>query len=390
MQNKKLVNSKSIISFVVVCVLSILFIIIGHNICDYTPTEMSNEDVETAKVVSIVDVKVEESVYGLKNTTIQFQAEITSGELKGSIFQIQQNIDEMLLPIPTQVKIGDKILVSNLDMIGAQEEDAEWYYMGSNRIMGIVLLVMIFLGLILLIGRIKGLTTVVSLVFTVASIFIVYIPSILSGKNIYISTIIITLFIVLSSLIILNGVNKKTLCAIVGNIGGILIAGILAFVVNSLFQITGVVDQDYMFLTMLESNVSIDLRAVVWGGIVIGSLGAIMDVSMSIASAMQELSNEMRDKDFIKMVKSGMNIGRDAIGTMTNTLILAYVGGSLAIILLFTAYNRNLLVLMNFEMIIVEVIKSIVGSIGIVLAVPVTVLFSAWIFNIKSKVNDLV
>jgi len=127
----------------------------------------------------------------------------------------------------------------------------------------------------------------------------------------------------------------------------------------------------------------------VWGGILIGSLGAIMDVSMSISSAMQELSNEMRDKNFINMVHSGMNIGRDAIGTMTNTLILAYVGSSLAIILLFTAYNRNLLVLINFEMIVVEIIQSIVGSIGILLAVPVTVFFAAWIFNKKSKDSDL-
>ncbi|QSX06929.1 YibE/F family protein [Sedimentibacter sp. zth1] len=113
-----------------------------------------------------------------------------------------------------------------------------------------------------------------------------------------------------------------------------------------------------------------------------------MDVSMSIASAMQELSVEMKNKSFRRMARSGMNIGRDAIGTMTNTLILAYVGSSLAIILLFTAYNRNILLLLNLEMIVVEVIQAIVGSIGILLAVPVTVLFAAWIFN-KNNYNKL-
>ena len=117
----------------------------------------------------------------------------------------------------------------------------------------------------------------------------------------------------------------------------------------------------------------------------IGSLGAIMDVSMSIASAMQELAVEMKDRTFKRMVSSGMNIGRDAIGTMTITLILAYAGSSIASILLFTLNNRNLLILMNFEMIVVEVIQAIVGSLGILLAVPITVLFAGATFNKNKK-----
>jgi uncharacterized membrane protein len=383
-------KNKSIISFITVCILSFLFILIGNRMSNYTSTDAVKEDVMTAKVLSDIDIKTEELMDGMENKVVIFQAEITSGGLKGKIFKIQQNIDETYFPVPKQVEIGDKILVSNSDTMGVQGESLEWYYVGPNRIGGMVVLVLSFFILILLIGKIKGITTVVSLIITIASIFYVYIPSILSGKNIYVSTCIITVFIILSSLIILNGLNKKTLCAIVGNVGGIFIAGVLALFVNSVLEITGMVDQEYMFLTMLENSASIDLRAVVWGGILIGSLGAIMDVSMSIASAMQELSSQMRDRNFINMVHSGMNIGRDAIGTMTNTLILAYVGSSLAIILLFTAYNRNLLVLINFEMIVVEIIQSLVGSIGILLAVPVTVLFAAWIFNKKSKVSDLV
>ena len=88
------------------------------------------------------------------------------------------------------------------------------------------------------------------------------------------------------------------------------------------------------------------------------------------------------------MVRSGMNIGKDAIGTMTNTLILAYVGSSLAVILLFAAYNRDVLAILNYEMVVVEFIQGVVGSIGILLAVPATVLFSSWIFNLKGKNSD--
>lgn len=110
-----------------------------------------------------------------------------------------------------------------------------------------------------------------------------------------------------------------------------------------------------------------------------------MDVAMSIASAMNELSDHMQKRSFSKMLKSGMNIGKDAIGTMTNTLILAYIGGSLAMVLLLTAYNRNVLYLFNLEMIVVEVMQAVVGSMGILFAVPLTAVFAAYIFNLKTS-----
>jgi len=114
-----------------------------------------------------------------------------------------------------------------------------------------------------------------------------------------------------------------------------------------------------------------------------GSLGAVMDVAMSLASSINELSINMKDKSFSKMVKSGFNIGKDAIGTMSNTLILAYIGSSLATVLLLTAYNKNPLYLFNLEMIIVEILQAIIGSLGILFAVPLTTVLSAYIFNKK-------
>lgn len=373
----------SFIAFLFVCILSVVFLVIGNKSCRYSPAGETQEDAETAIVVGNISARDESFTEGITNRIVTFEGKITSGEHKGEKVIMQQQIDGMRIPAPKQVAAGDKILILPSQEIDSENSAVEWHYAGTNRVPGMVWLIVLFLLMIVLIGRWKGVTTVVALIITVSSIFLVYIPSILSGKNTYASTIIVTLFIILSSLLILNGFNKKTLCAIVGNVGGILIAGGLALFINSAFGITGMLDEDYMFLTMLGGDFFIDLRAVIWGGILIGSLGAVMDVSMSIASAMQELSQQMHEKSFRRMVRSGMNIGRDAIGTMTNTLILAYTGGSLAIVLLFTAYNRDFLVVMNFEMIVVEVIQAIVGSIGILLAVPVTVFFAAWIFNKK-------
>ena len=113
-----------------------------------------------------------------------------------------------------------------------------------------------------------------------------------------------------------------------------------------------------------------------------------MDVAMSIASALQELAENMGKRSFWRLFRSGMNIGRDAIGTMTNTLILAYIGGSMATVLLLMAYNMNPLYLFNLEMIVVEVLQAVVGSIGILLAVPATAFFASYLYTRKEPDHE--
>lgn len=374
------------IELFIICVLSLAFIFIGNKVSKFNTVEKFTETVETATVVG--DISVSEDTENLKVKIVKFKGKITSGILKGETVSMEQRIDEIMYPVPEMVKKGDKILIASADMMGIVGGDVLWYYAGVNRVPSMALLGLLFLGLVLLIGRFKGVRTAIALCATVSSVFFVLIPSILSGKNIYIATTIVTVFIILSSLLILNGFNKKSLCAIVGNIGGVAISGALALAVNALMGITGMVDQDYIFLMVLDGNISIDLKAVVWCGIIVGSVGAVMDVAMSLASSMNELSEQMKNRSFASMVRSGMNIGKDAIGTMTNTLILAYVGSSLAVILLFAAYNRDVLAILNYEMVVVEFIQGVVGSIGILLAVPATVLFSSWIFNLKGKNSD--
>ncbi len=382
-------HHKNQVTFVniIIVILSFALIYIAHSIIQYAPTKSVGEAVESAKVLKIMDIQKEELMEGITSTTILFTARMTSGDSKYQTINAMQTIDDMFFVTQQKIEPGDRIVVSYTASMDDSNENAVWFYVGPNRTPGLMLLAAVFLILILLIGKNKGLVTIFSLLVTISAIFAVYIPAILSGKNIYWMSIFITLFIILSSLTILNGLNKKTLCAVIGNIGGVLAAGILAAFVNGMLNITGMLDQEYMFLTTLDSNVPIDLRAVVWAGALIGSLGAIMDVAMSIASAMQELAVEMKDRTFTRMVQSGMNIGRDAIGTMTNTLILAYVGSSFAMILLFSAYGTNMRALLNYEMIVVEIIQAIAGSIGILLAVPITVVFAAWIFNKEDSIN---
>ncbi len=368
-------------SAVAILIFSFIFIIVGNMMNTYTTETGSGEEARSATVIEIEDDKTEELIPGMTSRVITFIAQVNWGEDSNQKFRVTQTINSAQFAASTPVEVGDNIVM--IRTTGVED----WSYSSHNRIPGMLILGVVFLGLIVAVGLLKGLWTILSLVITISSIFFVYIPSILAGQNVYITTIIIALFIIFTSLCMLNGFNKKTLCAIVGNLGGVLVVGLVTVLVSSLFGISGMLNEEYMFLINLENGVELDLKAIVWAAVVIGSLGAIMDVAMSISSAMQELAAEMQDMSFIKMTAAGMRIGKDAIGTMTNTLILAYVGSSLATVLLFASYNRDLLIIMNFELMIVEIIQAIVGSIGILVAVPLTVLFSALIFQKKENEN---
>ncbi len=381
--------SKSVITFIVVTILSTFFVYIGVNISK-ADLMTSSEQFYRAKVIALEDVQVSEislddGASSVSNKSVYFKAKFTSGPDKGKTETMLQYIDYMYAVQSKTVEKGDSIVVSYAaDPSSSQEM---WMFIDYNRINHLIFICLAFFALIILIGRSKGVATIISLIFTAGGIFCVYIPAILSGRNIYLSTIVVSIFIILMSLTVINGVNIKTFCAVLGNMGGVAVAGLLAFLTNHLLGITGVVDEDCLFLMYVNSQHPLDLRAIVWGSIVIGSLGAVMDVAMSIASAMNELSETMEEKSAKRMIRSGMNIGKDAIGTMTNTLILAYIGGSLATVLLLVASNKDPLYLFNMEMIVVEVLQGIIGSTGILFAVPVTVVIAAYLYNKPTNRN---
>ena len=156
----------------------------------------------------------------------------------------------------------------------------------------------------------------------------------MKGTNpLFISTII-SIIITVISLVIIAGFNKKALAAMIGTSCGIIIAGLFAIIFGNLMQLSGVCEDARLLVSVMDASV-IDFKGILFAGIIIGALGACMDVSMSIASALYELKRESPDITLVKMIKAGMNIGRDMMGTMTNTLILAYTGGSIITIMIF-------------------------------------------------------
>jgi uncharacterized membrane protein len=251
--------------------------------------------------------------------------------------------------------------------------------MEYSRTSALLILAVVFLGLIVLFGRTKGLKTLVSLVFTVLSIFIVFIPAILGGQNIYAWTIVTCAFITISTVLLVYGYSRKTLATALGCIAGVLVAGLLTLIMNNVLRLTGFVDENAIYLEQLNSK--IDLKAIIFAGILVGAVGAIMDVAIDISSSLTEVASKMEKPDFKEIVKSGFNIGKDIMGTMTNTLILAYIGSSLSTVLLLTASSHSVAYLFNLEMIAVEILQALAGSIGILTTIPLTSLIAAALYR---------
>ena len=374
---------KEKIVFIVVLVLSILYILIGNRIAmkdNSFLAQVTKVDYPKAKITRIIERKETPfEVDGLDNQyniDITFEAQILSGEHKDELVIPTQNISTYIAGTIKEVEAGEKVLLYNQQNYDGQQA---WYFMEYSRTTALFVLALIFLGLIVLFGRIQGGKTLISLLFTVLSIFIVYIPAILGGQNVYAWTIATCAFITISTVILVYGTSRKTVATALGCIGGVLVAGILTLIMNGVLKLTGFVDENAIYLQQLNS--SIDLKAIIFGGILIGALGAIMDVSIDIASSLSEVADKMEKPDFRTIVKSGFNIGKDIMGTMTNTLILAYIGSSLTTVLLLTASSHSIAYLFNLEMITVEILQALVGSIGILTTIPLTSVIAAALYK---------
>ena len=309
----------------------------------------------------------------------EFEARITRGENRNGLVTAIQTHDEFFFgELIKAVEPGDRIL---LTAFVEPADEREWYFLSYDRINRAMYLGGAFAALLLFFGRIKGLSAILSLGFTCSAIFAVFLPAVLSGRNIYISAIVVCIFSIIVTLFLLNGINKKSYAAVAGCLGGVIAAGLITLFMNRILLVTGAIDADSRALLALPIENQIDLRALVFAGIIIGAVGAVMDVAVSISSALWELKAQKPDITFKDMFSSGVNIGKDIIGSMTNTLVLAYIGSSLSVILIFIVYTNSLTELLNSELIVVELLQAIVGGMGILLTMPLTALVCAALFT---------
>ena len=307
--------------------------------------------------------------------------EILDGSHKGETMTIRHTI-ERIMPGYYIFKAGDKLLIratednGKIETVKIQEKvrDSQVY-----------LIVGLFVALLLIIGGIKGLKTLVSLVIAVAMIFFGYIPLIIKGVSPILASLGISIPVVIITLIIISGKNIKTFVAIIGTSLGVIISGILAFIFGNFAHLTGLADDSSISLAYIPQFRNLDYKGILFGTILIGAIGAIMDVAISIASALYEINDLDKNISKKNMIISGMNIGKDMMGSMSNTLILAYVGTTLHLIILFIVYRIRFTEIINLDSIATEIIRAMAGSIGLIITIPVTVVIGTAIYK-KMKV----
>lgn len=356
---------------------------------DIDPTTINK-----VKVVEIVDKFTDKTYFGDEATFYIYRCIVKKSEEleKGSEILVVQSITELEENKYISAKVGNIIYVSHAtkwSVTGGY--DVNWEFIGSSfafdRVGVTFILMIVFVLVIITFSKLQGIYTIVALGLSIASIFIVFIPKVLLGHNIYVWTFIISTYIVIITLLLVIGVNYKALSAFIGYFGGIFVIAILTIVIQKVFALTGNYDETTYELDLLVKDtysVTLDLRSLIFASITLGSIGALLDVAISLSSSLYEVSS--KETNIKKIIKSGFTIGKDMLGTMTNTLILAYLGSSLPIVL-FTILFSNFEAILRLEMITIELIQSIVGTLGMLSAIPIVSVFCGFIYNKNFKIE---
>lgn len=284
-----------------------------------------------------------------------------------------------------EIHEGDKVVVAVVNQLGK----TEYHINDFQRDTYIYLLIGLFAFCLLIFGKLIGFRSIIVIALSCFLILSVFINQILKENHLEIGLMVFLLCAVISTIsqTLISGWNKKTLAAILGTLSGVAIAGILSKASIYFMHLTGLENEEAMMLKA-TSLPHVDFQGILFAGMVLGALGAVMDVAISIASSINEVKQHANEVHFKALFRAGMNIGRDIMGTMSNTLILAYVGSSLPLILLISVQkDLSLTKIINLNLIATEIVRALTGSIGLICAIPLTACISAYLFCDKHKTN---
>lgn len=327
--------------------------------------ELVQDKYETvlAKVVEIV-AQEEKNIPGTDTSALHqtVKVELLEGWLKGKTVEIEND--------HLKLKQGEKFYV--LHTIDWQTGKDYFSVQEKYRLPNLLILTAIFIGVALYFGRGQGFRGLISLLGSILLIVFVLLPGILHGFSPIVMTIAVSSVIIILGSYITHGFNKVTSAAVVGMIASVLVTGVFAYFAVHFTSLSGYESDEAIYLTF-NSRGSIDILGLLFGGIMIGLLGVLYDAAISQAIAVEELWKIAPHVRAGKIYERAIRIGREHIGALVDTLAIAYVGVSLPLLLLFFQTSaESPLVTLNREVFSTEIVRILVGSIGLILAVPIT------------------
>ena len=330
-------------------------------------------DFYEAKVLKIEERKLENAdleAQGFTDTVQIVTVKILDGKFKGQE-KVIENMNTGNAAYDIWVDKGDKVLLY-AELTEDQSEIENIFISDFVRWPNLRNLTLLFIILLILIGGWQGTKALVSLGITAFAIVQFMLPMMLKGHSPIILAILVCLFTTVVTIIIITGFSIKSLSTILGTLSGVLIAGVLSYIMGNIVHLTGLSAQEAQMLLYIPQGISFDFKGLLFAGIIIGALGAVMDVAMSISSAMDEIKNTNPSITVKELVQSGFTVGKDIMGTMSNTLILAYTGSAIPLLLLFMAYETSMLKVINLDLIATEIVRALTGSIGLLASIPIT------------------
>lgn len=366
---------------IIIIMISIIFSIIFQTYLrkDYSRINNSTTDYISAKVIEITSSELnydQNLKINLGNQKIK--VELLEGKNKGKNISLN---NYLTATHHVEVSVGSKIIIT-----ADEPEEIEPYYTVYNfdRSTGIGVFVLILFMLIVLIGKSKGVKSIIALLYTLFLIVYLLLPAVFSGYSPVIMTIFTVILSTVVTLLLLNGQSQKTYSAIYSTITGVIISGVFFYLMSLILHLDGFSSQEAESLVLINQATGLQMKDVLFAGILISSLGAIMDVAMSIVSSLYEIHHHKPDLMMKELYHSGIEIGKDMIGTMSNTLILAFTGSAFISLLVLFSFQVDIKQLFNSNYIMIEFAQGISGTLGIILTVPISSLRSAYFL----KKND--
>ncbi|WP_427169272.1 YibE/F family protein [Fusobacterium nucleatum] len=344
-----------------------------------TEKNETKEEYLSGKIIALVSEENsdEEEIAKLQKFNVKLLEGIDKGEVVEIDFPVYKDNEYNI-----NAKVGDRVVVyKTFDNYGNDEMQLQYYIADIDKRVELYIMGIIFVVLVLLIAKKNGLKAIFGLLLTIAFIIKVFLPAIYNGYSPILFAVITAIFSSLVTIYFTVGTNKKFFVALLGVISGVMIAGLLSYIFTYRMCLNGFLNPDLLASAYLLKNIKI--KELIPAGVIIGSLGAVMDVSVSIASSVNELHETDPNISKKSMFKSAINIGHDIIGTMINTLILAYIASSIFTLLLIymQANEYPLIRILNFQDIVVEIMRSICGSIGILISVPLTAYIGTMVYK---------
>jgi uncharacterized membrane protein len=347
-----------------------------------TPKAPANptDTYETANVLSVL-AQGEKTMGGKKVPYQKLKLQVLDGSDKGKILTLTYG-DLVELRPQQEVTQGATVV---LDKSVAQNKST-YEVVDTYRINHLYPIIILFLVIVLLVTRLKGLGALIGLGISLTIITLFIVPQILAGQDPLLASIVGSMFIMVATMYLAHGFSQKTNIALISTSLSLVLTGVISYASVHFTYLTGLGNEDAANLQFGQTG-NINFQGLLLGGIIIGSLGVLEDITTGLAASIQELTLANSRLKFRELISAGFRIGSEHIAALVNTLVLAYAGVGLPIFL-FLVLNPNhqpLWYIINSEFIMEEIVRTLAGSIGLILAVPLTAVFAAWAFHQKSR-----